>query len=89
MGAAGFWEDAERAAAVSAEHARAARRLETFERAGGDVEDLDGARARWPRRTPSLQAEFDEQIAVGRGSAWRRSRSSGCSPAPTTRATRW
>ena len=31
MGAEGFWDDSERAASVSAEHARASRRLEVFD----------------------------------------------------------
>src|SRR5439155_1281480 len=42
MGAPGFWDDAERAAATSAEHAKASRRLETFAALQADVDDLDG-----------------------------------------------
>jgi hypothetical protein len=42
MGDPGFWEDSERAAAISAEHSRAARRLEMFSKLAADVEDLDG-----------------------------------------------
>ncbi len=62
MGAEGFWEDSERAAAVSAEHARASRRLEMFERLAGDVDDLD-ALAEMAAEDPAVQAEVDEQIA--------------------------
>ena len=40
MGAPGFWDDQERAARVSADHARAHRRLETFRGLEGDVADL-------------------------------------------------
>ncbi len=42
MGAAGFWDDSERAASVSAEHARITRRLDGFRSLSSDVEDLDG-----------------------------------------------
>ena len=57
-----FWDDAERAAAVSAEHSRAARRLEMFGALQADVEDLDGL-AEMAVEEASLQAEVDEQIA--------------------------
>jgi peptide chain release factor 2 len=62
MGATGFWDDSERAAAVSGEHSRASRRLEQFERLKGDVEDLD-ALVEMAVEEDSLQAEVDEQIA--------------------------
>ncbi len=62
MGAAGFWDDSERAAAVSGEHSRASRRLEQFEKLKGDVEDLD-ALVEMAVEEESLQAEVDEQIA--------------------------
>src|SRR5271154_5664301 len=62
MGAEGFWDDSERAATVSAEHARASRRLETFSTLQADVEDLDGL-AEMAAEDTSLQAEVDEQIA--------------------------
>jgi peptide chain release factor 2 len=62
MGAAGFWEDSERAAAVSAEHSRASRRLEGFRALQSDVEDLDGL-VEMAVEEESLQGEVDEQIA--------------------------
>jgi peptide chain release factor 2 len=62
MGAAGFWDDSERAAAVSAEHARASRRLEAFSALQSDVADLDGL-VEMAVEEESLQAEVDEQIA--------------------------
>ena len=62
MGAAGFWDDSERAAAVSGEHARASRRLEGFNALSSDVEDLD-ALVEMAAEEESLQAEVDEQIA--------------------------
>jgi peptide chain release factor 2 len=62
MGAPGFWDDQERAARVSAEHARATRKLEEFERLQADVEDLDGL-AELAEEDPDLAREFDEQIA--------------------------
>jgi peptide chain release factor 2 len=62
MGAPGFWDDQERAARVSAEHARATRKLEEFERLQADVDDLDGL-AELAEEDPDLSREFDEQIA--------------------------
>src|SRR5436853_2010832 len=62
MGAPGFWDDSERAAMVSAEHARASRRLETFEALQADVDDLDGL-VELAAEEESLQSEVDEQIA--------------------------
>jgi peptide chain release factor 2 len=62
MGAPGFWDDSERAAAVSGEHARASRRLEGFAALSSDVEDLD-ALVEMAAEEQSLQAEVDEQIA--------------------------
>jgi peptide chain release factor 2 len=62
MGAPGFWDDQERAARVSAEHARATRKLEEFERLQVDVEDLDGL-AELADEDPDLAQELDEQVA--------------------------
>jgi peptide chain release factor 2 len=62
MGEAGFWEDAERAAAVSAEHARSSRRLESFRQLEMDVADLD-ALVEIAEEDASLQGEVQEQIA--------------------------
>ena len=62
MGEPGFWDDSERAAAVSAEHARASRRLQTFDALRADVEDLDGL-VEMAAEDASLQAEVEEQIA--------------------------
>jgi len=62
MGDEDFWGDSDRAASVSAEHARASRRLETFTALQADVEDLDGL-AQMALEDESLGAEVDEQIA--------------------------
>jgi peptide chain release factor 2 len=62
MGATGFWDDAERAASVSSEHARASRRLEGFRALQSDVDDLDGL-AEMAVEDTSLEQEVDEQIA--------------------------
>jgi peptide chain release factor 2 len=62
MGGEDFWGDSDRAAAVSAEHARTSRRLETFTSLEADVEDLDGL-AQMAQEDESLGAEVDEQIA--------------------------
>jgi peptide chain release factor 2 len=40
MGAPGFWDDQARAAAVSTEHSRVARRLERYERLNGEYEEV-------------------------------------------------
>jgi peptide chain release factor 2 len=42
MQAPGFWDDSAAAAKVSAEHARATRKLKTFSDLSADIEDLDG-----------------------------------------------
>jgi peptide chain release factor 2 len=55
MQAPGFWDDQERAASVSAEHASVARRLETFRSLETDIDDLE---------TLEELAEEDDSIAV-------------------------
>jgi peptide chain release factor 2 len=61
MGAPGFWEDQERAARVSAEHARASRRLSTYRDLERDVEDLEPL-AELAEEDPEMAAELEEQI---------------------------
>jgi len=55
LGAPGFWDDQQRAAAVSAEHARLAKRLERYERLRRDYEDA--------RELLSMDGEMAEEIA--------------------------
>jgi peptide chain release factor 2 len=62
MGAPGFWDDSERAAKVSSEHARTTRRLEVFRALERDVDDLEGL-AELAEEDESIAAEFDEQVA--------------------------
>ena len=62
MGRPDFWEDSERASAISGEHARATRRLEGFRALQADVADLDGL-VELGAEDASLQHEVDEQIA--------------------------
>jgi peptide chain release factor 2 len=62
MGAPGFWDDSERAATVSAEHARISRRLEMFSALSADVGDLDGL-VEMAAEDGSLQDEVEEQIS--------------------------
>jgi peptide chain release factor 2 len=62
MQAPGFWDDAEAAAKVSAEHARATKRLQTFTTLHSDVEDLDGL-AEMASEEPSLEQEVQEHLA--------------------------
>jgi peptide chain release factor 2 len=66
MGAPGFWDDSERAAAVSGEHSRASRRLEAFAALSSDVQDLD-ALVEMAAEEEALQAEVEEQIASVEG----------------------
>jgi peptide chain release factor 2 len=61
MGEAGFWDDQEGAAKVSAEHTRATRKLETFRALERDVDDLGGL-AELTEEDPDLAGEFAEQI---------------------------
>jgi peptide chain release factor 2 len=61
MGAAGFWDDQERAAAVSAEHARASRKLAQFRELESDVEDLEPL-AEMAEEDPEMATELEEQL---------------------------
>jgi peptide chain release factor 2 len=61
MGAPGFWEDQERAPRVSAEHARAARRLSTYRELERDVDDLEPL-AELAEEDPELTGELEDQI---------------------------
>jgi peptide chain release factor 2 len=58
----GFWDDAERAAKVSAEHAKVTKRLLTFTTLRADVEDLDGL-LEMAAEEPSLEEEVQEHLA--------------------------
>jgi peptide chain release factor 2 len=62
MSEAGFWDDQENAAKVSAEHSRAARRLEEFATLQTDVEDLESL-AEMAREDPEIEAEIEGQLA--------------------------
>jgi peptide chain release factor 2 len=61
MGAPGFWDDQERAAAATAEHARATRRLNMFRELERDVADL-GPLAELAEEDPDIAGELDEQV---------------------------
>src|SRR4051812_40948477 len=63
MQAPGFWDDQQAAAKVSAEHARATRRLATWRSLVGDVEDLD-ALAEMADEDESLAEELDETLGA-------------------------
>ena len=62
MSEAGFWENQEHAAKVSAEHARAARRLDSFRSLQRDVEDLTTL-AEMAQEDPTLADELADQVA--------------------------
>jgi peptide chain release factor 2 len=61
MGAPAFWEDQERAATVSAEHARTSRRLATYRDLERDVEDLEPL-AELAEEDPDIASELEDQI---------------------------
>ncbi|HET9719370.1 MAG TPA: peptide chain release factor 2 [Solirubrobacteraceae bacterium] len=61
MGAPGFWDNQEQAAQTSAEHARTARRLETFRSLETDVADLEPL-AELAEEDPEIAAELGDQI---------------------------
>jgi len=63
MGAASFWDDQERAAKVTAEHARASRKLAVFHQLESDVEDLEPL-AELAEEDPEIASELEEQIAA-------------------------
>jgi peptide chain release factor 2 len=58
----GFWDDQERAARTSAEHAGAQRRLETFRSLESDAADLDEL-VELAGEDPELASELDGQLA--------------------------
>jgi peptide chain release factor 2 len=62
MQAPGFWDEAEGAAKVSAEHARASKRLQMFTVLQSDVEDLDGL-VEMGVEEPTLEQEVQEHLA--------------------------
>ncbi len=62
MGAPGFWDDQDRAARVSAEHARAQRRLQTFRGIEADVGDLDEL-AEMASEDAEMASELGSQLA--------------------------
>jgi peptide chain release factor 2 len=61
MGAAGFWDDQEHAARVSAEHARATRKLAVFRALESDVADLEPL-AELAEEDPEIAAELEDQV---------------------------
>jgi peptide chain release factor 2 len=61
MGAPGFWDDQERAAATSAAHARKLKRLEMFRSLEQDVADL-GELAELAEADPEMAAELNGQL---------------------------
>ncbi|MEO2057367.1 MAG: PCRF domain-containing protein, partial [Thermoleophilia bacterium] len=64
MGAADFWDDQDRAARVSAEHARNTGRLDEYRSLASDVGDLSelAAMAREEERAGTLTEEFTGEI---------------------------
>ena len=61
MGETGFWDDQERAAAITAEHARASRRLSAYRELERDVEDLEPL-AELAEEDPEIASELEQQI---------------------------
>ncbi len=63
MGEPGFWDDQERAAKISAEHARTSRKLNTYRELERDVEDLEPL-AELAEEDPAIAGELEEQVAA-------------------------
>src|SRR4051794_2700864 len=61
MGAPGFWDNQEKAAETSAEHARASRKLEAFRSLTSDAEDLEPL-AEMAQEDSDLEGELNDQI---------------------------
>jgi peptide chain release factor 2 len=66
MGEPGFWDDQERAAKVSAQHARATRRAEQFRTLEREVDDLESL-SELADEDPSLSSELAEQVDAVEG----------------------
>src|SRR5689334_16436379 len=62
MGAAGFWDDPDAAAKVSADHTRTQRRLDAFTKLQSDAADLDEL-AEYAEEDPGLAGDFEEALA--------------------------
>jgi peptide chain release factor 2 len=62
MSAPGFWDDAEAAARVSAEHSAAARKLESYRSLESDIDDLETLEE-MAAEDESIAAELEEQRA--------------------------
>jgi peptide chain release factor 2 len=60
MSAAGFWDDQERAARVTGEHVRVARRLEQLRSLGAEIDDLE-AFEEMAAEDPSIAEELEER----------------------------
>jgi peptide chain release factor 2 len=63
MEAPGFWDDAEAAAKVAAEHANASKRLQTFTALERDIADLEGL-VELAEEDAALQDEVDEHLST-------------------------
>ncbi len=61
MGEPGFWDDQERATAITAEHARASRKLATYGELARDVDDLEPL-AELAEEDHELAAELEQQV---------------------------
>jgi peptide chain release factor 2 len=61
MGAAGFWDDQEQAARVSAEHSRASRKLAVFRELERDVADLEPL-SELAEADPEIADELEDQV---------------------------
>jgi peptide chain release factor 2 len=62
MGAPGFWDDQAQAARISAEHARASKRVDELRRLRADTDDLEGL-AELADEDPDLAGELLDQVA--------------------------
>jgi peptide chain release factor 2 len=61
MGEPGFWDDQDRAASITAQHARATRRLNSYRELERDVEDLEPL-AELAEEDPDIASELEQQV---------------------------
>ena len=88
MGEPGFWDDQDRAAAVSAEHARTQRKVEEFNTLEADLGDLE-TMEEMAAEDASIAAEVDDAERFDRLAPGDARGGAPVRRASTTTATRW
>ena len=87
MQSPGFWDDQQKAAATSAKHSRATRRLESYRGLESDIGDVEEL-AELAADDDSIARRAGRAARVDRDAGCPSWRSSACSAAATTPTTR-